>query len=96
MVFTEGVEAALKLHGIPALHDDTATHMEMDQSTESKVQAFADRRVQEIGQYLADHPNVTHWVAIDDIDLAMADRLGKKYNSLFPAFKAALLLGICV
>jgi hypothetical protein len=31
---------------------------------------FEEIRVLEINKYLEDHPEVTHWVAVDDMDLS--------------------------
>mmetsp|Transcript_101337 Transcript_101337/g.182910 ORF Transcript_101337/g.182910 Transcript_101337/m.182910 type:complete len:82 (+) Transcript_101337:270-515(+) len=37
------------------------------------MKSFAARRCREIGAYLQSSPQVRRWVALDDIDLSMAD-----------------------
>lgn len=77
----KGVEDKLKHEGM-SLHDATTTELELggfinaenDRSEGGMRNAFAERRVREIGTYLKAHPDITSWVALDDVDLSQADR----------------------
>ena len=76
----DGVETKLKSEGM-SLHDATRTDLDLrtfmtdaDGSEGGMRNAFAERRVREIGAYLKAHPGITSWVALDDVDLSAADR----------------------
>jgi len=69
----DGVIAALKLSHLPPLHGDTTTDIERLLGSGDPLQSFAERRVREIGKYLENH-EFDSWVAIDDIDLTVADQ----------------------
>eukprot|EP00397_Hematodinium_sp_SG-2012_P036307 GEMP01039180.1.p1 GENE.GEMP01039180.1~~GEMP01039180.1.p1 ORF type:complete len:364 (-),score=63.65 GEMP01039180.1:830-1921(-) len=69
----DGVEEALQLAHLPALVGETTTEVLREMGTGDPLYSFAERRVKEIGAYLRDNPTINSWVAIDDIDLAVAD-----------------------
>ena len=43
---------------------------EVDDAPNLYVERYEEERAREIGQYLKDHPEITHWVAVDDLNLA--------------------------
>mmetsp|Transcript_67437 Transcript_67437/g.156549 ORF Transcript_67437/g.156549 Transcript_67437/m.156549 type:complete len:170 (+) Transcript_67437:731-1240(+) len=67
----EGVNTNLRQKGLPTILDDTPT-IERE-LTGNPLRSFAIRRAREIGFWLRSHPDVRHWVALDDIDLGEAD-----------------------
>merc|ERR1711933_592452 len=68
----EGVNTNLQSKGLPKVFDDTPTHIPRELSG-NPLRSFAIRRAREIGAWLREHPQVRHWVALDDIDLGQAD-----------------------
>lgn len=68
----DGVVRTLQQHGLPAPFDDTPKH-EREFGTGNILKSFAVRRAREIGEWLRQHPDTRQWVALDDIDLGMAD-----------------------
>ncbi|CAD7940123.1 unnamed protein product [Amoebophrya sp. A120] len=71
----EDLDRVLKLQRVSpdGIKEQTTTVLERALGTGDPVRSFADRRAREIGEYLRDHPHVEHWVALDDIDLSVAD-----------------------
>lgn len=69
------METALKLQKVSpqGVHSQTTMEIDRELGTGDPVMSFAERRAREIGDYLHHHPHVMNWVALDDIDLAMAD-----------------------
>lgn len=43
---------------------------EIDDASNLYAERYEEERAREIGQYLKDHPEITHWVAVDDLNLA--------------------------
>jgi len=67
----DSVNASLHLNGLPKVIDDTPQHGR--ELTGNPLRSFAIRRAREIGDWLRSHPEVRQWVALDDIDLGVAD-----------------------
>jgi len=67
----DGVNRNLRMNGLPMCVDNTP-QQERDM-TGNPLRSFAIRRAREIGEWLRSHPEVKQWVALDDIDLGMAD-----------------------
>mmetsp|Transcript_28908 Transcript_28908/g.52851 ORF Transcript_28908/g.52851 Transcript_28908/m.52851 type:complete len:434 (+) Transcript_28908:140-1441(+) len=68
----EGINGQLQEHRMPQLFDTTP---DLDKVTEGVVKAlhgsFREKRCKEIRKWLRQHPKVTRFVAIDDIDLSI-------------------------
>jgi len=67
----EGVDSNLRQKGLPTVQSCTPAHKR--ELTGKPIRSFAIRRTREIGAWLKAHPEVCHWVALDDLDLAQAD-----------------------
>jgi len=67
----DGVDSNLKHRGLPPIHADTPLH-QLERFGDP-LKSFAQRRAREIGEYLTSTHEVKRWVALDDIDLSMAD-----------------------
>lgn len=70
------IGAVLRSQDIPALRDSTPIfHAKPELQIHSPVLAWVERRAREIGQWLKDHPEVTAWAALDDLNFAWADNV---------------------
>jgi len=69
------IGAVLRSQDIPAFRDRTPIFQAKYElhKTYGGVLAWCERRAREIGQWLREHPEVTSWVALDDLDFALAD-----------------------
>ena len=78
-VLKEGIESAFEEHGIPSLYSSTP---DLDQATPGVIKAihssFREKRCKEIRKWLKQHPKITHFCAIDDVDLSMVDKASLK------------------
>jgi len=45
-----------------------------------KVVSYEQERSLEINQFVKDHPEITHWVSVDDLDMALNDGWGFKWG----------------
>merc|ERR1712054_91849 len=67
----EGINGQLEEHRMPQLFGATP---DLDQGGAGVVKAlhtsFKEKRCKEIRKWLRQHPKITRWVAIDDIDLS--------------------------
>jgi len=74
-VLQEGIAQALEEYRMPPLYGATP---DLDQATPGVIKAlhssFREKRCKEIRKWVAKHPKVTHWVAIDDVDLSLPDK----------------------
>lgn len=70
------IGAVLRSQDIPMIRDTTPIfHAKRELQQAHPVLAWCERRAREIGQWLKDHPEVTAWVALDDLDFAWADNV---------------------
>merc|ERR1711920_97646 len=68
------IGAVLKSYEIPLFRDITPIfHARPEVGEISPIYAWCERRAREIGKWLKDHPEVTSWVALDDLDFSWAD-----------------------
>mmetsp|Transcript_123937 Transcript_123937/g.264287 ORF Transcript_123937/g.264287 Transcript_123937/m.264287 type:complete len:279 (-) Transcript_123937:44-880(-) len=68
------IGAVLKSQDIPVCRDLTPIfHAKPELQVANPVLAWCERRAREIGSWLKDHPEVTAWVALDDLDFSWAD-----------------------
>lgn len=68
------INAVLKSQDLLGLRDATVIFSpKLEIARRDPILAWCERRAREIGQWLKDHPEVTAWVAIDDLDFAWAD-----------------------
>jgi hypothetical protein len=58
----------------------------MGQDHDGLMRDFAIRRVHEITEWLTKNQEVTHWVAIDDVDLRMCKDPPKRTENLVDCF----------
>lgn len=74
-VLMEGIAHALDEYRMPPLYDSTP---DLDQASPGVIKAlhssFREKRCKEIRKWVSKHPKVTHWVAIDDVDLSLPDK----------------------
>jgi len=75
----EGIGSAFEEHGIPKLYSSTP---DLDQATPGVIKAlhssFREKRCKEIRKWLKQNPKITHFCAIDDVDLSMPDKAALK------------------
>lgn len=70
------INAVLKSQDIPSLRDATPIFQPRPELQKANaIHAWCERRAREIGKWLKDHPEVTSWVALDDLDFDWADAL---------------------
>eukprot|EP00435_Cladocopium_sp_Y103_P026834 s2474_g6.t1 len=78
-VLVEGIGSAFEEHGIPKLYSSTP---DLDQATPGVIKAlhssFREKRCKEIRKWLKQNPKITHFCAIDDVDLSMPDKAALK------------------
>lgn len=68
------ISSVLKSQDIPVLRDATPIFQPRPEVQKvNPIVAWCERRAREIGTWLKDHPEVTSWVAIDDLDFTWAD-----------------------
>jgi len=71
----EGIQNAFEEHDIPALYSQTP---DLDQATPGVIKtlhtSFREKRCKEIRKWLRQHPKVTNFCAVDDVDLSMPDK----------------------
>ncbi|CAJ1375102.1 unnamed protein product [Effrenium voratum] len=74
-VLREGIASSFEEHGIPELYSATP---DLDQATPGVIKAlhssFREKRCKEIRKWLKQNPKVTHFCAIDDVDLSLPDK----------------------
>lgn len=78
-VLKEGIQSAFEEHGIPDLYSSTP---DLDQATPGVIKtlhsSFREKRCKEIRKWLKANPKITHFCAIDDVDLSMPDKASLK------------------
>jgi hypothetical protein len=42
--------------------------------------SYEQERSLEINQFVKDHPEITHWVAVDDLDMTLNDKWGFEWG----------------
>merc|ERR1711957_767118 len=68
------LNAIMKSQDIPMLRDATVIFQpKYELASRNPILGWCERRAREIGKWLKDHPEVTSWVALDDLDFSMAD-----------------------
>jgi len=70
------IGAVLKSQGIPSIRDCTPIFSaKKELQLTSPIIAWCERRAREITKWLKDHPEVTAYVALDDLDFSWADNV---------------------
>lgn len=68
------INAVLKAQDIPAIKEWTPIFAPRPEiQCQNAIHAWCERRAREIGTWLKAHPEVTAWVALDDLDFNWAD-----------------------
>mmetsp|Transcript_89241 Transcript_89241/g.168128 ORF Transcript_89241/g.168128 Transcript_89241/m.168128 type:complete len:278 (-) Transcript_89241:107-940(-) len=68
------IGSVLRSHDVPQVSDITPIFTPKPELQKANaIWAWCERRAREIGQWLKGHPEVTAWVALDDLDFQMAD-----------------------
>eukprot|EP00933_Yihiella_yeosuensis_P004452 TRINITY_DN108819_c0_g1_i1.p1 TRINITY_DN108819_c0_g1~~TRINITY_DN108819_c0_g1_i1.p1 ORF type:complete len:424 (-),score=88.61 TRINITY_DN108819_c0_g1_i1:139-1383(-) len=74
-VLKDGIKSAFEEYSMPELYSQTP---DLDQASVGVIKAlhssFREKRCKEIRKWLRQHPKVTNYCAIDDIDLSMPDK----------------------
>lgn len=94
----EGINGQLEEHRMPELFGATP---DLDQGGAGVVKAlhasFREKRCKEIRKWLRQHPKITRWVAIDDIDLSVSgkgDDQGVCLDSNYEFVRCAPMTGL--
>merc|ERR1712224_1146763 len=70
----DSIGIALRTRGMPQLWDATPILKPRPELLKGDMAiVWCERRAREIGQWLKQHPDVTSWVALDDLDFDWAD-----------------------
>lgn len=79
-VLRKGIASSFEEYRMPPLYSQTP---DLDFAAPGVIKAlhssFREKRCKEIRKWLRQHPNVTTWIAIDDIDLSLPDKEGKRH-----------------
>lgn len=86
-VLRDGVKSALEEYDMPSFYSTTP---DLDSASHGVIKAlhtsFREKRCKEIRKWLRQHPKVTRWCVVDDIDLSVPDkealRSGSRGSSL--------------
>eukprot|EP00931_Biecheleriopsis_adriatica_P047690 TRINITY_DN27504_c0_g1_i1.p1 TRINITY_DN27504_c0_g1~~TRINITY_DN27504_c0_g1_i1.p1 ORF type:complete len:407 (-),score=96.35 TRINITY_DN27504_c0_g1_i1:114-1334(-) len=74
-VLKDGIKSSFEEYNIPPLYSQTP---DLDQASLGVIKAlhssFREKRCKEIRKWLRQHPKVTRWCVVDDVDLSLLDK----------------------